>query len=69
MLGVMIDTDKIKKLREKLELSQSQAAEKAGLNGRQDWSSVETGRRPGITLTTLDKMAKALGVKAKDLLK
>jgi transcriptional regulator with XRE-family HTH domain len=65
----MIDIEKIKALREKLGLSQAEAAEKAGMNGRQDWSAIETGRRPGITVATLEKIASALGVRAKDLLK
>lgn len=65
----MLDTEKIKALREKLGLTQEQAANKAGLESRQAWNKIEAGRQPSITLTTLDKIAAALGVKAKDLLK
>jgi transcriptional regulator with XRE-family HTH domain len=65
----MLDIGKMKALREKLKLSQDEAAKKAGLSGRQRWNDIESGRRAGITLTTLDAIAKALGVKAKDLLK
>ena len=64
----MLDLDKLKKLRNKRGLSQQQAAEAAGIGGRQRWNDMESGRR-GIGLETLDKIAQALGVKAKDLLK
>jgi hypothetical protein len=43
------------------------AAEKAKLGGgRQQWSDIENGGDASITLTTLEKVAAALGVKAKD---
>jgi len=64
-----IDIAKIKKLREALELNQTEAAQKAGLSNRQFWNQVETGQRDNLTVATLEKIAKALGVKAKDLLK
>jgi transcriptional regulator with XRE-family HTH domain len=65
----MLDFEKMKTLREKLKLSQQQAADLAGLTGRQQWNDIESGRRATITLATLDKIAAALGCKAKDLLK
>jgi transcriptional regulator with XRE-family HTH domain len=65
----MLDVQKIKQLREKLELTQEQAAMKAGLKTRQRWNAIESGREASINLVTLGKVAKALGVKAKDLLK
>jgi transcriptional regulator with XRE-family HTH domain len=34
----------------------------------QFWSNVEMGNRSNINIETLDRMAKALGVKGKDLL-
>lgn len=67
----MVDTAKIKKLREKAKLTQTEAAERAGLS-LQHWNNIEggrAGRTRGLSLPTLDKVAKALGVKAKDLLK
>ena len=64
-----LDREKIKSRRLKLGLSQEQAAEKAKLGGgRQQWSNIENGGDASITLTTLEKVAAALGVKAKDLL-
>ena len=70
----MLDTAKLKALREKRGLTQEQAALAAGLSetersARQRWNAIESGRRPSINLTTLDKIARALGVKARDLLK
>jgi transcriptional regulator with XRE-family HTH domain len=65
----MLDVKKIQSLREKAGMSQAEAARKAGLTGRQHWHDIESGRKASMTLTTLDKIAKALGVKAKELLK
>ncbi|HEY7115128.1 MAG TPA: helix-turn-helix transcriptional regulator [Tepidisphaeraceae bacterium] len=63
-----IDYGKIRALRDKLGLSQKQAAERAGLNTAQAWNNYECGRRePRIAV--LEKIATALGVKARDLLK
>lgn len=68
MSGI-IDTEKIKELREGRQLSQAEAATLAGMSARTRWSEVESGRLTNVTLATLVKMGKALGVKAKDLLK
>jgi transcriptional regulator with XRE-family HTH domain len=65
----IINIDRIRKLREGRDLSQAEAATLAGLSAAARWSEVESGRLSNITLDTLAKMAKALGVKAKDLLK
>ena len=65
----MLDTAKIRKLREAAGLSQGDAAKKAGLSSRQRWFHIEGGINTNVTLETLGQIAKALGVKAKDLLK
>ena len=65
----MLDCKKMRALRERQELSQEDAAKAAGMSGRQQWYLIESGTRADVTLTTLDKIAKALGVKAKDLLR
>lgn len=65
----MLDTEKVRQLREKRGLTQEDAAKAAGLANRQQWYLIESGQRANITLETLDKMAAALGVKGKDLLK
>jgi transcriptional regulator with XRE-family HTH domain len=64
-----LDTDKIKYLREKLGLTQEQAAERAGFKTRQAWNNIESGRQASISLATLEKIASALGTTAKKLLK
>jgi transcriptional regulator with XRE-family HTH domain len=66
---VVLDLVKLKKLREKRGLSQEQAAQAAGMRLRQQWYEIEKGLRKNITLDTLNRIAAALGVRAKDLLK
>ena len=65
----MLDTEKMRALREKLGLTQEQAAHRAGLPGRARWNDIENGRHANITLQTLDAIAKALGVHSAELLK
>jgi len=60
--------EKMKQLREKRGLTMEAAAAKAGFKSRQAWHNIESGRQ-SPTLATLDKIAKALGVKAAELLK
>jgi transcriptional regulator with XRE-family HTH domain len=67
--SIPIDTDKIRRLRESLDLTMEEAAKRAKLSHRQTWYQIETGRRTNLTLAVLENIAKALGVKAKDLLK
>lgn len=63
-----VDFNKIKSLREKLGLTMEQAADAAGFSGRQAWYNVESGRQPDLRISTLEAIAKALGVSAKSLL-
>jgi transcriptional regulator with XRE-family HTH domain len=56
-------------LRERLKLSQAEAAERAGIGTRQSWNKIESGREGNLSLERLEKIAAALGVKSKDLLK
>lgn len=65
----MLDVEKVRAIREGLGLTQEQAAQRAGFKSRQHWNKIEGDRAGAITLDTLDAIAKALGVKAKDLLK
>jgi len=65
---VALDHEKLKALREQLGLTQEAIAERAGFKSRQAWNNLESGRQSGITLHTLDKIATALGVDARDLL-
>lgn len=65
----MLDVEKIRNLREKAGLTQQQAAELAKLKSRQHWNQIESGRQANVTVDMLERIAIALGVKAKDLLK
>ncbi len=69
MQNVPVDHEKIRTLRVTRGWTQEQAATAAGIGGRQRWSDIETGRKGGITIATLDRIADALGVSAKELLK
>lgn len=59
----------IKKLREAKGLTQAEAAAKAGMSRRQNWNALERGRVKNLTVNTLERVAKALGVEAYRLLK
>lgn len=50
-------------------MSLTAAAERAGFKTRQQWYQIESGMVTNIKLESLERIAKALGVKAKDLLK
>jgi DNA-binding XRE family transcriptional regulator len=65
----VLDWKKIKQLRERLGMSVAEATRRAGLRSRQHWHNIESGRNQNPTLQTLESVAAALGVKAKDLLK
>ncbi|HYE18858.1 MAG TPA: helix-turn-helix transcriptional regulator [Tepidisphaeraceae bacterium] len=67
--ALMLDLDKVKTLREALNLSQGDAADRAGLKaGRSQWNDIESGRRSNVTLETLGKIAAALEVDPAELL-
>lgn len=64
-----LDRKKIRIMREKIGLSQSQAAKRAGFNGgAAQWSDIENGWRANVTVYTLSQIAKALGCDARDLI-
>ena len=63
-----LDVEKIRAMREKLGLSQQEAAERAGIGSRQHWNKIESGTNTNIKIDTLEAIAKALGVSAKSLL-
>jgi transcriptional regulator with XRE-family HTH domain len=66
--SVPIDIRKIASLRTEMKLSQKDAAILAGLSSQQHWANIERGKH-GVTVRTLEKIAKALGVTARHLLK
>jgi transcriptional regulator with XRE-family HTH domain len=65
----VLDFEKVRRLRIRRKLSMSQAAAAAGLRGRQRWYQIESGKQANLTIDTLNKVAAALGVRGKDLLK
>ena len=62
-----INAGHIRQLRELRELTMQQAADRAGLS-RQGWHLVETGRRTDPSVTTLQRIARALDVEPAELL-
>ena len=62
-----LNTTKVKRKRERLGMTLEEAARTAGLGSRQAWHVVESGKQ-SPRLTTLERMAKALRVRARDLL-
>lgn len=66
----MIDRDYIRSRREKLGISLSDAAIRAGwgYGGRTRWHDIETGRRASLELATLEAMAQALDCAPSSLL-
>ena len=65
----ILNVEKIEALRERRGWTQEQAAGAAGLKGKQQWNNIVRGGNENVTLETLSKIAEALGVRAKDLLK
>lgn len=65
----VLDTLKIKILREKKGLTMDQAAKLAGMKKAQRWNEFENGDNPNVTLETLTRLAKALGCDVRDLIK
>ncbi len=61
-----LDRAKMRALRESLDLSQVEAAKKAGMSLSQ-WNDIEKGRKPNLTLETLSTVAATLGVDAREL--
>jgi transcriptional regulator with XRE-family HTH domain len=63
-----LNKERIKALREKLGLTQDEAARLAGFTSRQAWNNLEGGAVPNPRADTLAKVAKALGCRMEDLL-
>jgi transcriptional regulator with XRE-family HTH domain len=69
----MLDTAKVRQWREARGLNQAQAARRAGFGGgKRRWKKIETGQPPtkrGVSITTVSKVAKALAVRPREILK
>ena len=68
-MGQELNRNKMRELRTRLGLTQTEAAAAAGFpGGASQWSDVENGRRANVTLDTLDRIAAALRCDARDLI-
>ncbi|MEM8873823.1 MAG: helix-turn-helix transcriptional regulator [Planctomycetota bacterium] len=67
MPAVPVDRDKIRQLREDLGLTQAEAAKRAGFHGHQQWYAVESGKRSDPSVSTIQRIAAALGVTIDEL--
>ncbi|HEV7299231.1 MAG TPA: helix-turn-helix transcriptional regulator [Tepidisphaeraceae bacterium] len=64
-----VDTNKIRTLRIAKGLTMAAVAQLAGMRTAQQWNGVESGERKNPSIDTVQRMAKALGVKVDALLK
>jgi transcriptional regulator with XRE-family HTH domain len=64
----MLNQIEIKARREKATLTMQEAAERAGLGGKQRWYDIEKGKRPNPSIETMQRVAHVLGCKVDDLL-
>jgi len=64
----MIESSKIKRIREKLGLSQEKLARLADVSNN-TIINIEAGKQDNPTIETLKKIAKALGAQVEDLIK
>jgi DNA-binding XRE family transcriptional regulator len=64
-----VDFGKIKELRLKLGINQTEAAKRAGWETQQQWANFENGKRPDPRLSSIVRVCRVLGCKVIDLLK
>jgi transcriptional regulator with XRE-family HTH domain len=62
-----LDLARMRELRESRDMTQVEAAKKAGMTLSQ-WNDIEKGRKSNVTIDTLSTIAAALGVDARELL-
>ena len=70
-ISIVLDIERIRSMRESMGFTYQQAAEAAGFKSKQQWYNVESGTaggESGITLSTLNAIAKALNCDPRDLL-
>ena len=68
-LVMPVNADEIKRRRLDKGWSMIEAAEHAGMSSRQSWYNIESGRRSDPTVSTLQRIARALSCGVDDLLK
>jgi transcriptional regulator with XRE-family HTH domain len=64
-----LNPTRIRQLRLQAGLTLQQAADKAGLTNRQKWARLEAGGVPDPQISTLERIARALGVSVGELLR
>lgn len=67
-----LDVDAIERRRKALGLTMEEAGVIAGFlqdHARQQWYMIESGRRPNLTINTINQVAKALQCPSKSILK
>ena len=67
--SVMLDTQKMRAERERQGLSMAAAAKLAKMGSAQAWDQIENSKGDSLTLKSLNRIAAALKVPAKELLK
>ena len=67
-MGQELDREKMRERRKALGLNQTEAAERGGFTGVQQWSDIERGHKPNVTMETLARIAAALECDARDLI-
>ncbi|MDO8545446.1 MAG: helix-turn-helix transcriptional regulator [Opitutaceae bacterium] len=60
-------SDNLRELRRQRELTQEEAAERAGVTYRH-YQEIEASARPGLQVATVERLAKAFGVETWELL-
>jgi transcriptional regulator with XRE-family HTH domain len=68
-MGQEFDRERMRQLRDAKGWSQTEAGAVAGFTGASQWSDIETGRKKNPTLDTISRIAEALGVDARTLIK
>jgi transcriptional regulator with XRE-family HTH domain len=65
--GMPLDRGKIRELRVSKGWSHAEAARHAGMANRQQWEAIESGRRADPSFSTVQRIARALGVTLDEL--
>lgn len=66
--GVMLDTKKLREIREVKGLTMAAAAKATGISSAQAWEKIENGDGLSLTLRSLNRISEGLKIPAKELL-
>ena len=67
-VAVPVDFAKIERLRVRAALTQAEIGQRVGLS-KQGWNNMVKGRRPNLSVQTLERIADVLGVAIAELIK